>query len=749
MAKEKTKSFFRYDKPPQKLILFALGFQRLFFIIVFTAFFIHLACREDPVGKYIATLQENIKHPLDRLDLNKEFLCIDAIEKLTSHADDPRVVPVFIDLLKHSWASYRVKNSAIIASGYIKDLRLVPSLVSWVKSVKLGHNPTNCKSAVWALGEIGDPSAVPDLIEVFVVKKEEVSDWEKIVPHYPNEPNYESLREQKRQQTQEIIEAYSAIRNEIINALIKIDKKHDIFPLADITPIAELLKDSWSSYEAANLLEIMKDKRAKDVVQEISPKRFVYEKRIVQNITSPFFYPKTLAISPNGTRFAYVETDDNKDFVVLDGINGKPYDGRAGNIIFSPDSRRFVYLVQTAIKKFFIVVDGIEKKKYDGIGGVSPLFSPDSKRLAYAAFEKNKWYFIVDDKEEGPYDNLGDTLTFSPDSKRFAYVAGIGNKRFVVVEGKKGKLYDNIGKGGLIFSPDGKRTVYSARIGNKYLVVVDGKEEKLYDRILSVPTFSQDSKQLAYSARDGNKSFIVVNGKEEKAYDSIGEDTPIFSPDGKRIAYVIVVDDKWIVVVDGKEGKQYDDIASTFLFSPDSKRLAYIARRGNKQTLVVDGKEGKLYDGILKDTFVFSPDSKRFAYAARESYKYAFVVIDDIEQKRYDGIANLIFSPNGNRVAYMAKLGDKRVVVIDGKDNKLYDDLVQSSIIFSADGKHVSYGAKSGDKWFMVLDGKEGISYDESIMISKEASFSANSSNMLHYLGLKGSSLYLVEETIK
>jgi len=148
----------------------------------------------------------------------------------------------------------------------------------------------------------------------------------------------------------------------------------------------------------------------------------------------------------------------------------------------------------------------------------------------------------------------------------------------------------------------------------------------------------------------------------------------------------------------------------SFKVSPDSKRVAYVSIEGNKQFVVVDGKEQKKYDGIGASTLIFSPDSKRMAYAAKMGDKW-FVVVDGKEQKQYDGIGahSLIFSPDSKRVAYVAGVGNKQLVIVGGKEGNPYDSIVP------------------GGGGRIIFD----------------------STDSLHYLAGKGSSIYLVEERIK
>ena len=74
--------------------------------------------------------------------------------------------------------------------------------------------------------------------------------------------------------------------------------------------------------------------------------------------------------------------------------------------------------------KWLVVVDGVEGKEYDGIGKGTLVFSPDSKRVAYEAQRGGKWLVVVDGVEGKEYDGIVEgTLVFSPDSKRVAYVS--------------------------------------------------------------------------------------------------------------------------------------------------------------------------------------------------------------------------------------------------------------------------------------------------------------------------------------
>lgn len=62
-------------------------------------------------------------------------------------------------------------------------------------------------------------------------------------------------------------------------------------------------------------------------------------------------------------------------------------------------------------------------------------------------------------------------------------------------------------------------------------------------------------------------------------------------------------------------------------------------------------------------------------------------------------------SQNLRRIAYRIKSGSKQRVVIDGREQLLYDSV--SSVIFNPDGNSFAYYGRSGSKWFIIRNGKE------------------------------------------
>jgi len=153
---------------------------------------------------------------------------------------------------------------------------------------------------------------------------------------------------------------------------------------------------------------------------------------------------------------------------------------------------------------------------------------------------------------------------------------------------------------------------------------------------------------------------------------------------------------------------------------------------------VVDGVEGPEFDEYGFD-IVFSPDSQRVAYVAKRGEKDV-AVLDGDESAEHEFVGSYVFSPDSKRVAYEVQDGEKCHAVIDGIGGKEYDSsnlaeegeeaMWMSSIhgvTFSADSEHVAYCAMSGDKWVVVADGVESKEYDgivqQSVIFDSPATF--------------------------
>ena len=438
---------------------------------------------------------------------------------------------------------------------------------------------------------------------------------------------------------------------------------------------------------------------------------------------------------------------------------------------------RHVAIVASRGSKWIVVVDGVEGPPYDALCKGGPVFSRDGKRVAYLAYRQSAARLVVDGAESPVSGGVREwSLLFSPDGQRLMYVAGCGSNQLdcsMVVDGVVGPTHTWVGAPR--FSADGKRLAYTADYGSpagplpnqqavrKYRVVVDGVAgpEFLLTGDLDA-VFSPDGKRVAYAACTELHLYpyrmtwmerwrVVVDGAMEPEYAAIGRRSPVFSPDGKRVAYAACVKpahykwstETWVAVVDGVAGPEYEIVDSP-TFSADGRHVVYVAvkseGKAKKRVVVVDGVAGTEYDGI-ESWPVFSPDGRHVTYVAmqgdKKNARYR-VVADGVAGPEYDGIGDLAFSPDSQRMAYWARVGQKGFVVLDGVPGRECDDAGYPR--FSSDGRHVAYVAQAGKKQFVVCDGRASAEYDQ--VIRGGPAFRSDGS--LEYLAIKEGLLYRV-----
>src|SRR5207253_1711826 len=111
----------------------------------------------------------------------------------------------------------------------------------------------------------------------------------------------------------------------------------------------------------------------------------------------------------------------------------------------------------------------------------------------------------------------------------------------------------------------------------------------------------------------------------------------------------------------------------------------------------------------------FSPDGEKLAYVARRGQKH-LVVFDGMEGREYDQILErsrdscFTFSPDGKHLAYLAMLGGKQILVVDGKESELDGGI--ASLTFSPGSSRFAYQlSHPGNKCRVVIDGTRGQEY--------------------------------------
>jgi len=358
----------------------------------------------------------------------------------------------------------------------------------------------------------------------------------------------------------------------------------------------------------------------------------VREQQFILQISIPTLVQNSLVASPDLQRAAYISRFRDGMCVVVDGVEGEKFDGIGeGTIIFSLDSKRVAYVAGKSEKQF-VVHDGQAGPAHDLTLKGPPALSANGEHLAYGVRKRGRWRVVRDGEELQEHGSLA-YISMSQDGAHLAYAAIEPTGVSIVVDGVARRAYDGVLQGSLVLSPNGKDVAYGAHDGSRQLVVRSNVESKRYDGVPGKPVFSRDSRRLLHPADDENRQFIVLDGAAQPSFD-----------------YIVIGDNE--------------------TFSPDGHHIAYVVKQGAHQHVAVDNVPGPAFDGISARSVCLSRDGRRIAYAARLGSD-RFAVCDHRAKPPHANVWGLLFSPNGNHLAYVATVGRRHGVFVE--DEPVFD----------------------------------------------------------------------------
>lgn len=368
-----------------------------------------------------------------------------------------------------------------------------------------------------------------------------------------------------------------------------------------------------------------------------------------------------------------------------------------------------------AKKKCYLILDGKEAgPEFEEIAAPDVNFK--SGRYVYFGQRGKKWVAMLDGKETGPEMDDFSRFSWGPEGKYLAVAARLDKKFTWIVDGKPGPLFDVIGE--IVFSRDGQHYAYGgARVKSGFgsqevrgSIVVDGQD--------SAESWKGEGLTGGWTAMFGSYRY-VLKGVKGLSADFHGVSDPEFTAEGNVMFAQRQGDGHVVVHFGGRAGPAFDDVVSSILTSDDGKHVAYIARQGDQFVEVRDQMAGAGFPGKRELSFVgwiaMNKDGTRLAYEivrggnefkqGRTRRALRRVVIDGKSGPEYDS-HNLVpsrFSDEGNHYLYTVHgaKGDRDLMVFDGVEGPLYDDIFSPSARF-VDGQTIEFIARQGRRFLRV-----------------------------------------------
>lgn len=383
-----------------------------------------------------------------------------------------------------------------------------------------------------------------------------------------------------------------------------------------------------------------------------------------------------ITFNEQGRGVAFKAEKGGKIALFFNGKAGPSYND-LGEMVISPDGRRFAYTAQDDRNIWRLVIDGRDAAELHHLG--TPVFSPDSRHVAVQASANEDWFIVMDGKPNKKSKYSYDRPVFSADSMKIAYIENLddGKKRLYIadLQLKNLRIVDSV-VSPIVTSPDRKQlAVVIARQDKQRIARINFDNPDLvnegseYDSISNV-TFGPEGRSIAYTAMKGGVNYLVLDNTEAQLA-SLPVKPMAVNPVRQEVAIILASTKGMrlhrVFAGVGDKGKNYDDIAG-LVYSNDGSRYAYAATKGKAGFIVINGKEGPHFDKVVAP--LITHDGKRVIYRARKDGK-RFVVVADNEGKTlkqhppYQQVFQPVLTPDGKSVAYGVQDGKKLVWMVE------------------------------------------------------------------------------------
>jgi hypothetical protein len=377
-------------------------------------------------------------------------------------------------------------------------------------------------------------------------------------------------------------------------------------------------------------------------------------------------------------------------------------------------------------------------------------------------------------------------VCFDPDGTSVAVITSKDAKHWVRNANGMRALYETARN--LVVGPSGETTACVAHLRNKALVPISGVHQQTF-RWVSEPVLSSDGKQAAFygelghgdsiHSTAGGSFYVVMGGLTRGPYESHGHMS--FNPWDGRLVYTIQERGDSFVVCGAEAGPHFDRVLRPE-FNVCDGSIWYWAYRSPKYLIVrnhevIDTSDvcpvpyGPFFwsngnhvaywkSGEMNWSLMLNGQSvgtaqtpvgliNTIAVTNSGQVDYAFQSGGDVwinvageKQGPFDAVGPPTFSPDGRRLAYIARRSHTSYLVLDGVPGEPFDAILpeegdlsnylEDSPVFRDDGSSIAYRARRGQSEFIVCDGEAGEPFD---FVSGGPAFSPSTGRLVYAAG--------------
>jgi Tol biopolymer transport system component/tRNA A-37 threonylcarbamoyl transferase component Bud32 len=423
-----------------------------------------------------------------------------------------------------------------------------------------------------------------------------------------------------------------------------------------------------------------------------------------------FEYPVRMAVSPDGTQFAFVAVGENREQLIflrsLDSLTAEPLPGTQGvdsSLFWSPDSRYIGYYADGKLKKFDVaggVPEVICETQYVGRAtwnrdGVI-LFNSGLSGPIYRISFENCAAKPVTKLDDQRHEVMHVEPKFLPDGRRFLYVALDQGKNPTIMLAsldssesrilvKDGFSPSYVSPGYLVFAHFG--ALMAQPFDGRHLRTTGAASPLLHETIefsaaAGLASYSVSENGILTYRRQGDSRSQLQwwdrKGKPIAAVTELGTyGFPRLSPDGQKIAAGIMdprthLGDLWLFNIARKTWTRFTfqpcPGAGIPVWSPDSRRIVFGANRNGLSDIYLKNSDGSGTEEVLvpaagadKTPWDWSSDGRFILFQSDEKNVAKLFVLSVEGRGRPTPLSqtqfnewSARFSPDGRWIAYVS-----------------------------------------------------------------------------------------------